>query len=517
MISSSDRGPHTVSPRTVPSNARPGRTPALRSSAQLTRQRFLFLASLLFATTAVTAQTIDQRHQRLSAGALHSIAEGPAGLIAVGEAGLVLHSRDGKTWETRTFPRSETLTGIAFGRDLYVAVTVTGSIYFSRGGENWSLSSTNTGVRLNAIAFTDRFVAVGENGTILTSTTGTSWEKATSPTSRSLRAVSRGTPGENWFTIVGEAGTWASNYGASWELAPARTSADFEAVAPHRHSYYISSGGSSRDERRFAHAAGSDGRLVTIGHQLSGPTIGPVTTGSLELTSARVRCLVAGPALSVDAWHPSFSNSFVVATRFSVAGDDAGRVFWATEATANDPFPSGWSAIGNTGRAILGGVWSVDHQCFYLVGDNASIHAVGHLRALPPPETGGLANAAVRGFVSPAQGPLIAGLVVPGTKERRVLIRAVGPGLAAFGVSGVLERPQLTVHRDSTLFASATSLSNHPDAALLRDTSAQVGAFALHANDAALLLTLAPGTWTATVTGADSSAGTVLIEAYILP
>jgi hypothetical protein len=123
----------------------------------------------------------------------------------------------------------------------------------------------------------------------------------------------------------------------------------------------------------------------------------------------------------------------------------------------------------------------------------------------------------VRGFVSAAQGPLIAGIVVPGTIERTVLIRGIGPGLASFGVSTPLARPRLTVFRGAASFETAAELGTDPRGTELRATSSQVGAFAMSDGDSALLLQLAPGTWTATLTAADGGAGAGLIEAYVLP
>ncbi len=57
------------------------------------------------------------------------------------------------------------------------------------------------------------------------------------------------------------------------------------------------------------------------------------------------------------------------------------------------------------------------------------------------------------------------------------------------------------------------------NAALVAGVSGQVGAFALGPNskDAALLTTLAPGSYTVKVTGASGQSGSVLIEFYEVP
>jgi hypothetical protein len=105
------------------------------------------------------------------------------------------------------------------------------------------------------------------------------------------------------------------------------------------------------------------------------------------------------------------------------------------------------------------------------------------------------------------------GFVVGGTVARRVLIRAVGPTLqTAFNVSGVLATPSVAV------FAGANQIAQNAGwggTSVLVNAFVSVGAFALPATsrDAALLLTLNPGNYTAQVGG---GAGDVLLEIYFV-
>ncbi len=104
--------------------------------------------------------------------------------------------------------------------------------------------------------------------------------------------------------------------------------------------------------------------------------------------------------------------------------------------------------------------------------------------------------------------------MVGGTVSRRVLIRAVGPTLGtAFNVPGAMADPSLSVFRGQTVLASNNDWGG--SAALLA-ASASVGAFALPVAslDAALLLTLAPGNYTAQVRG--TGAGEVIVEVYFV-
>ena len=130
-----------------------------------------------------------------------------------------------------------------------------------------------------------------------------------------------------------------------------------------------------------------------------------------------------------------------------------------------------------------------------------------------------LFNISTRATAGAADATLIAGISVNGTVPKRVLIRAIGPGLAQFGLTGVLATPQLQLIRDGTVVASNTGLNTSPDAAAIATVSAQVGAFALPANsaDCALLLNLAPGNYSATVTAPGTATGIAIVEVYEVP
>lgn len=109
---------------------------------------------------------------------------------------------------------------------------------------------------------------------------------------------------------------------------------------------------------------------------------------------------------------------------------------------------------------------------------------------------------------------LIAGFVIAGDTARTVLIRAVGPGLAAFGVPGTMTDPALALFSGSTQIADN---DNWGGDAQVSAAFTQVGAFGLNATskDAVLLVTLAPGAYTAQVKG--TAAGLALVEVYEVP
>jgi len=117
------------------------------------------------------------------------------------------------------------------------------------------------------------------------------------------------------------------------------------------------------------------------------------------------------------------------------------------------------------------------------------------------------------------ENTLIAGVVVAGNAPKRMLVRAVGPSLAQAGVTGFLARPVLSLYSGSRLVAQNAGLATSPDAVAITQAGIEAGAFTLTAgaNDAALLVSLAPGLYSAQVTSADGTTGTALVEFYELP
>lgn len=129
-----------------------------------------------------------------------------------------------------------------------------------------------------------------------------------------------------------------------------------------------------------------------------------------------------------------------------------------------------------------------------------------------------LTNLSTRASLVTAGDALIAGFVVGGEGTKRLLVRAVGPGLNALGVPGALANPRLTI----TNGAGATVAENDdwgaaPNAPELAATFAQVGAFGLPggSRDAAMLVTVPAGNYSAVVRNADAAgSGIVLVEVY---
>jgi hypothetical protein len=127
-----------------------------------------------------------------------------------------------------------------------------------------------------------------------------------------------------------------------------------------------------------------------------------------------------------------------------------------------------------------------------------------------------LVNLSTRFQVGTGDNILITGFVLSGTGFKQVLIRAVGPKLTDYGVTGVLADPQVGVFNSSgTQIASNDNWSS-----TLSATFTALGAFALNpgSKDAALVVTLQAGKlYTVQISGVGNTTGEALAEVYALP
>jgi hypothetical protein len=125
-----------------------------------------------------------------------------------------------------------------------------------------------------------------------------------------------------------------------------------------------------------------------------------------------------------------------------------------------------------------------------------------------------LANVSARSEVGTGNNILIAGFSISGTASKTLLIRAVGPALSAFGVTGALTDPKLE------LFGSNGKIQENDNWDVqARTLFSRTGAFDLPtaSRDAVLVVTLPPGNYTAQVSGVGNATGVALVEVYDVP
>ena len=137
-----------------------------------------------------------------------------------------------------------------------------------------------------------------------------------------------------------------------------------------------------------------------------------------------------------------------------------------------------------------------------------------HLENTAFPRVGPQAlNLSTRGMVSAGENVLIGGFIVTGTDPKTIVLRALGPSLSRFGVSGVLADPVLTLHNSSgTVIATNDDWQTDFGAAFIVAN----GLAPTNPSESATLQNLAPGAYTVVVSGKDSTPGISLVEAYDL-
>jgi hypothetical protein len=123
-----------------------------------------------------------------------------------------------------------------------------------------------------------------------------------------------------------------------------------------------------------------------------------------------------------------------------------------------------------------------------------------------------LTNISTRGFVDINQNVMIGGFI-SGDGIVRVIVRALGPTLAQFGVPNVLADPVLDV-RD----AQGNSLATNDNWKDTQQAEIQAsGKAPPNDNESAIIIVRPAANTTAIVTGKNNTTGNALVEAYILP
>ena len=168
-------------------------------------------------------------------------------------------------------------------------------------------------------------------------------------------------------------------------------------------------------------------------------------------------------------------------------------------------------------QARLGAPFGIAVDAFgnvFFTDTNANLRR--GIRAANTPGPVRLLNLSARGQVSPGL-PLITGFSIQGPMSETLLIRAIGPALQEFGVNGTLPDPQLDLYaRGGVRIASSADGMNTTNS---QNAGAMVGAFPLSigGRDAAFVITLSPGLYTAQATSPTGASGNAMLEVYEIP
>jgi hypothetical protein len=123
-----------------------------------------------------------------------------------------------------------------------------------------------------------------------------------------------------------------------------------------------------------------------------------------------------------------------------------------------------------------------------------------------------LRNISARGLVGTGDDVLIGGFIVGGNAldNNSVVVRAIGPSLAAAGVANPLADPTLELHNSSGALIASNDEWQDPQEAQITAT----GLAPTDPNESAIYATLPAGNYTGVVRGVGDATGTALVEVY---
>jgi len=120
-------------------------------------------------------------------------------------------------------------------------------------------------------------------------------------------------------------------------------------------------------------------------------------------------------------------------------------------------------------------------------------------------------NISTRGLVEAQPDVMIAGVIVQ-ANSRKVIVRALGPTLANFGVTDPLANPTLELHdANGGLLAANDNWKTTQQSEITASGYAPPNDF-----ESAIIRTLTPGNYTAIVRGVNNAIGVALVEVYTL-
>ncbi|MEO7723346.1 MAG: hypothetical protein ABIU29_01455 [Chthoniobacterales bacterium] len=251
---------------------------------------------------------------------------------------------------------------------------------------------------------------------------------------------------------------------------------------------------------------------------IGGFIVRPSPDGDTTDFSKRVLLRALGPSLGVDGVPLAGRLENPTLELFDESGtiigaNDNWRETQETEITATGLAPTS-DAEAALIADLPAGSYTVQVRG---VGDATGLGIIEAYDLDPPdpigaPRSGRLINLSARGLVGTGDDVLIGGLIVQGDAEEEVLIRAIGPDLAAEQVVNPLADPTLEL-RDASGSLMATN-ENWPDSQITEINATGLAPGDLL--DAAILVSLLPGNYTAIVRGHGETSGVALVEIYDL-
>ena len=172
---------------------------------------------------------------------------------------------------------------------------------------------------------------------------------------------------------------------------------------------------------------------------------------------------------------------------------------------------SGFAPANDSEAAIISTLAPGNYTA--IVSGNSNTTGVTLVEVYELDSTARLLNISTRGFVGGNNNVIIAGVILNGSDNGTICFRALGPSLAAHGVQGVLANPRLDLFDAQGVKVGAND--NWKD--WQKDAIDSAGFAPANPAESALLIDLAPGNYTAIVSGVGDATGVGLAEPNHLP
>jgi YVTN family beta-propeller protein len=176
------------------------------------------------------------------------------------------------------------------------------------------------------------------------------------------------------------------------------------------------------------------------------------------------------------------------------------------------------------------------YACTVTNASGSATSSAANLSVVAADNPGRIINLSTRASISPSgsavEDILFTGFVISGTGSKSLIVRGIGPALAEFGLSGVIEDPTLALYDSATSAnlitrdaawqmppmppATAPWLGTVSPTDATESDFAKVGAFALPQGsaDTAVKISLPAGAYTTQISSAGGNSGIVLAELY---
>ena len=261
-------------------------------------------------------------------------------------------------------------------------------------------------------------------------------------------------------------------------------------------------------------AASFPARLTSISARMQVLTGNDVMIGGFVIGGSAAKKVVIrarGPSLASQGITNALANPALQLVRASDQATIASNDNWGASADAAAISASGFAPPNPLEAAILMTLAPGAYTAIVSGADNGTGIGIVEVYEVDHPEIP-LAGISTRGQVRGGNDVMSGGFVIQGTGSQTVVVRARGPSLAAAGVAGALPNPTLQLVRASDQF----TIGVNDDWGTAANASAIAASGYAPASplDAAILVTLAPGAYTAIVSGVGGATGVGIVEVF---